>query len=197
MPINKPKRVKLCGKYSCNICFNKSFASYTGLTKLGKLKIKCWDNIKNNDTPITILQGICKKYWFICDYCGHNFESLINNVTGKKNRWCPYCCVPSQKLCNDKKCKFCHNNSFASYNDLTVNNKLKIKCWNNNKNNITPRFVMKYSNKKYWFSCDKCHHDFISTLSGISTDNKWCPYCANSKLCGDSNCGICFTPFNI
>ena len=34
---------KLCLEDSCLICYNKSFASYEGLTQKGKRKVECWD----------------------------------------------------------------------------------------------------------------------------------------------------------
>ena len=64
-------------------------------------------------------------------------------------------------------CEFCFNNSFAS-ND-------KSKYWSI-KNTINPINVFKNSNKKCWFDCDKCGHDFESALSDINNGN-WCPRC--------------------
>ena len=171
--------------------FNKSFASYDGQTAKNNLKINCWLIEKNNNLkPRDVSKQSNKKYWFKCDVCNHDFNSSLANIS-RLNRWCPYCA--NQKLCNDNDCKYCFNKSFASYNEKTEKNNLKIDCWLIKKNNdLKPRDVFKKSNKKYWFKCDVCNHDFNSLLKSISRLNSWCPYCANQKLCNDTNCKHCF-----
>ena len=84
---------------------------------------------------------------------------------------------------------------FSEYTGKTVNGKLKIDCWSD-KNDKTPDEVALNCNKKFWFKCDNCPHEFNTTLSHINNGN-WCPYCTinhmNRKLCKDDNCIICFS----
>ena len=164
---------KLCQNVNCKKCFYKSF--------LSNRKSKFWDYTKNNCTPREVFRSSGKKYWFNCN-CGHDFKISLNNMT--KGKWCPYCCFPPQKLCDDKNCISCSNNSFSS-------NK-KSKYWNEIKNKCIPRDIFKNSNKKYWFNC-KCGHDFSSTLNNI-TNQQWCPYCCfpPQKLCDNKHCISCF-----
>ena len=68
----------------------------------------------------------------------------------------------------------------------------KSDCWNYSKNIVLPENVYLKSNQKCWFICDKCEHDFEIALSNVSL-NRWCPYCANKKLCNDADdCIYCF-----
>ena len=184
---------KLCNDINCNYCFNKSFASYDEKTVNGKLKVDCWHPTKNGElTPRNIAKQSNKKYWFQCDVCNHDFDSSLANVS-KNNNWCSYCANQNKKLCDEDKCSHCYNNSFASYDGKTVNGKLKVDCWHSTKNGeLTPRNIAKQSNKKYWFQCDVCNHDFDSSLANVSGNNRWCSYCANQKLCNDINCNYCF-----
>lgn len=110
---------KLCSEDACSICYNKSFASYKGLTKKGKRKVDCWDYEINKISPREIYKGCNKKFAFICDVCDHSFSTIINSITsiGREN-WCPYCAIPVQKLCEE--CDHCYNKSFASYEGLTI-----------------------------------------------------------------------------
>jgi len=78
----------LCGKEDCDICFNRSLASYTSKTYKGKLKIDCWTNKKL--TPIYIKKDSSNKYLFNCDECGSNFINSSYNIT-VLDMWCPYC----------------------------------------------------------------------------------------------------------
>jgi hypothetical protein len=182
---------EFCNKHTeKNITFERSFASYTEETKNGKLKIECWIKEKNNNkTPRDITKGTTKKYWFKCDICNHDFKTRIDNITCN-TRWCSYC--TNQKLCDDKNCNHCFEKSFASYTEETKNGKLKIDCWIKEKNNKTPRDIFKATNKKYWFKCDICNHEFEKIISSITCHTIWCPYCVSQKLCDDENCNHCF-----
>jgi very-short-patch-repair endonuclease len=40
------------------------------------------------------------------------------------------------------------------------------------------------SNKKYWFNCLKCSHEYEQS-PGKKTSGRGCPYCSNQKRCGD------------
>jgi hypothetical protein len=176
---------KLCDD-DCKFCFNNSFASSD--------KVHCWSE-KNDLQPRDVFLNARKEFLFDCDNYKHEFNSKLCNVT--KQHWCPYCSDPSKKLCKhicddncddecnddcDDSCKMCFNNSFASYT--------KAIYWSN-KNKLKPRDVFKGSDKKYWFNCNVCPHDFYTALSDISNDI-WCPYCAHHKLCDNNNCKMCF-----
>ena len=124
---------KICIDKNCQICFEKSFASYDGKTTNGELKINCWHSTKNGElTPRNLIKRSIKKCWFQCDNCPHSFISSMDNIIS--NSWCPYCCIPSKQFCDDKNCNHCFEKSFASYKDKTVNGKLKIDCWHPQKN---------------------------------------------------------------
>lgn len=182
---------KICGDINCKSCYDRSLASYKDKTKNGKLKIECLNNNKNNNIkPINISIANNKKYWFNCDICNHSFNMRIADMT-KKSYWCPYCSIPCQKLCDDKNCNHCHNNSFASYTDKTQQENLKIDCWDKEKNNyLTSRDVTKSSGRSFWFKCDICDHSFNTKIISIKY-NSWCPYCSNQKICENNNCKIC------
>ena len=65
----------------------------------------------------------------------------------------------------------------------------KSKFWSNkNKQDINK--VALYSNKKYWFRCNQCNHNFYTTISSITYRNHWCCYCGHKKLCEDNDCQI-------
>lgn len=176
LSINKSKNCPycankmLCDNKKCNQCYQKSFALSN--------KIKFWSK-KNKEKPRNIYIKTNKGYWFDCDKCQHEFKMKLNNV--HKNCWCPYCAHVS--LCDNNKCNFCFENSFASHE--------KSKFWST-KNKEKVRNIFKSTAKKFLFDCDICHHEFEQDLNHISTKNMWCPYCANCKLCNDNKCKICF-----
>ena len=74
--------------------------------------------------------------------------------------------------------------SFASYE--------KAQFWHPTKNEtLVPRDVFKQSNKKYWFKCGYCSHDFDSNLGDVVSKGQWCPYCSSKRFCYDNNCQHC------
>jgi very-short-patch-repair endonuclease len=149
---------KLCDNKDCNSCFNKSFASHE--------KSKYWSN-ENQLTPRQLFKGADKnKFMFICD-CGHKLEIGLKNITSQ-GHWCSYC--SHQKLCENKDCSMCFNNSFAS---ITKSEYLNDK-------NVNPRMLFKSTNKKYNFDCNVCNKMFSCQLSDI-TKGVWCSFCVNKS----------------
>ena len=147
---------KICNDNNCNICFEKSFASFEGLTKNNIKKIDCWSN-KNKKNPRNILKSSNKKFIFDCDVCNHEFESRLTKIN--IGQWCPYCSIPCKKLCNGNNCNICFEKCVAGFEGLTKNNKKKGDCWSS-KNKENPRNILKCSNKKFIFNCDVCNHEF-------------------------------------
>lgn len=162
----------LCNDENCVRCYEKSFSSHP--------KAKYWSN-KNQLIPRQIFKSSGKKCCFDCN-CGHDFIKTINAV--KQGSWCPYCSRTPCKLCEDQNCKKCYERSFESHP--------KAIYWSS-KNQLTPRYVFKYSNLKYFFDCP-CGHEFECKLSDITYQNHWCQYCGTSpqKLCSNENCNSCF-----
>ena len=152
----------LCG---CSTCYDRSFATHPRAIN--------WSS-KNEMKPFQVTKSSNKKYWFDCSDCGHELEMILKNVS--IGQWCKYC--NSDGLC-DKDCEFCYNKSFASQPMAIM--------WSS-KNEINPRNIMKRSDKKCWFHCSKCGHEFESALYSVKSDNH-CPYCSNQKIC---KCDYCF-----
>lgn len=169
----KCTRKKLCEDENCDLCLQRSFASHP--------RSERW-SARNESNPRKVFKSSGKKYWFDCDICSHSFEKILNNVTGKEGRWCPYCA--NQKLC-EEECEVCFNKSFASFD------KDKVRCWDSEKNVLKPRNVFKRTGKKFWFNCEKCFHSFEASLDSFSGKGSWCPYCGSARMCL-LDCDSCF-----
>lgn len=159
----------LCKNKECKVCFEKSLASHP--------QAQYWNKDLNGDiTPREIRRGNQKKFWFDCNVCKHTFNAKPNHITN--GSWCPYCA--HLKLCDNEDCEMCFENSAASTS--------KAKLWNYELNNgLTPRNVFKFSTLKYWFTCNRCQHDFFNIHTYL------CPFCSHDKLCPKENeCETCF-----
>ena len=162
---------QLCNDDNCILCFDKSFASYE--------KSKYWSN-KNELKPRQVFKVSAKKYLFNCETCNHEFINNPSHIS--RGRWCPYCCIPQKQLCGNMNCVDCFQKSFASHE--------KVKYWSD-KNELKPEFVLKKGDKRIWFHCNNCSHDFEKQIKYVSKDG-WCPYCNSFKLCENVDCVSCF-----
>jgi hypothetical protein len=151
---------KRCDDKECKLCFENSFANHP--------KSKFWSYEDNETKPWEIMLGTEANFWFLCDKkeCGHKFKISINKITGS-NRWCPYHCIPSKKLCPDENCESCFKRSFASHP--------KSKFWSK-KNDKMPRDVFLWNHDKFLFFCDSCKKDFSTAPESIAS-GRWCPTC--------------------
>lgn len=157
---------KLCDAIKCKICLEKSF----------KPDYRSKFLIDNID-PRMIFKLSNKKYRFKCDICEHIWADSLSHIVGRDS-WCPYC--SSKKLCDNQECKKCFEKSFKS----------NIKSQSLDED-VDPRFIFNFSNKKYKFKCKKCDHKWKDTICHITRDLRWCPYCSNKKLC-KNKCKKCF-----
>ena len=148
---------KLCDKLDCKMCFEKSFASIS--------LVKYWSK-ENTQDPRMLFKSCIALCKFDC-LCGHTFESRLSKITA--GDWCPYCCIPLRKLCDNEKCELCFKNSFASSD--------RAKYWSS-ENKKTPRQVSLHNAEKYIFNCEVCHESFPSAPSHVY-EGKWCPNCKN------------------
>jgi very-short-patch-repair endonuclease len=148
----------LCDVNECTYCYNKSFASH----KKSKYII--------NENPRKIMKHSGNSYNFSCFDCKHTFTMRIADITGEQSSWCPYCSIPTKKLCDKlTECLHCFERSFASHP--------MSKFWDYKKNEIIPRNICKSANSNYNFIC-KNNHNFLQSPGHIM-EGKWCPNCKN------------------
>lgn len=93
------------------------------------------------------------------------------------------CRTNSKTLCSRATCDICKQRSFASHE--------RSREWSN-RNLLTPRDVFKSADKKYWFDCRKCGHEYQLSPAKITGRDIECCYCTNARLCNNNNCGHCY-----
>lgn len=121
---------------------------------------------------------------FGCKECNKQFDKhsdFIDHLFVHHNKY--NCKKRAINLCENDDCELCFNRSFSSH--------YRVKRVHPNKNGDTNfRYVCRNSNKKYWFVCPECNHDFDKKPNHIISES-WCPYCASQKLCEDE-CEQCY-----
>lgn len=158
----------LCKNADCKICFDKSFAS----SKESKFMI-------DNSDPRQIFKNSHTKFKFKCPVCDYEFMKTPHDIAD--GYFCSHCL--GSILCGDESCMKCKEKSVASCDPII------LKRWYNDTN---PLQVLKTTEKKYKFKCEKCLHVFESSICAMVHSTNKCIYCANQKLCGEESCNVCY-----
>jgi very-short-patch-repair endonuclease len=156
---------KLCGDLNCLFCLPKSCYVYKDI----------WSN--KNIEPEKVAINSNKKYLFDCKSCKHDYEQIPRHKTTGSG--CSFC--SGRNICGSLSCGLCFPKSCYEYRDI----------WSD-KNTLSPQEVSIKSNKKIYFNCKSCKHEYEQVVSSKS-EGKGCHYCSNNKICGSLDCGFCLT----
>ena len=126
--------------------------------------LKEWDYDNNEKAPSDYSAVSTKTVSWICPK-GHRYKTSINRRT-KQGRGCPYC--------SGKKI-------LPGYNDLATKFPKLATEWNYGRNGeLTPKDVALTSNKKVWWRCKKCGHEWEALISNRGR-GVGCPKCRYQK----------------
>ena len=158
----------------CGVCSGQQVTLKNCLATLNPELTKEWHPTLNGDlTPYDITCGSHKYVWWQCkDNPKHKWETSVNNRTSNKSV-CPYCS---------------HTLPSEDYN-LLINNPELSSEWDYNKNNKKPEEYLPHSNKKVWWICKKCSHEWNALICNrnIKVNPRGCPECNNFNRLGEKN----------
>ena len=127
-----------------------------------------WHEFKNGDKkPTDFNPGTDDKVWWKCDEAeDHVWEATISSRTGPKKAGCPYC----------RGLKASVTNSITSLMPEIVSE------WDTSKNvEVGPSEVVAGSEKKYWWKCSKCEHEWKISPANRKFGSD-CPACSNKAI---------------
>lgn len=152
------RRSRGCG---CPVCDGKSILpGVNDLSSRSPSLSKEWDWEKNtDDTPETVALHSNRKFYWVCQKCGHSWKASPNNRVAGKG--CPNCAghtvIPEI-------------NSFAAVNPQMIDQ------WDCEKNYpLTVWEVAAYDNRDYHWLCKNGHS--FSASPANRTKGTACPYC--------------------
>lgn len=125
---------------------------------------KQWHPTKNGKlVPENVSVSANKRVWWMCKE-GHEWQAMISSRS--QGVGCPYC--SGLKV-------------LRGINDLATKKPEIAKQWHPTKNGTTlPNDVSEYSNKKYWWICDK-GHEWEASVSDRRS-KKGCAVCSGHKV---------------
>ena len=134
-----------------------------------------WDTKKNGKLVASYSYGSHKKVWWKCNNCGNEWIATIKNRTSGTD--CPKCA--NRKISSSLSKREFNESLAAKYPEL-------LKEWNFDKNNINPKKIAPFSEKKAWWVCSN-GHDYYKKIYERTAKNGGCPYCSGHKVLSGFN----------
>jgi Marseilleviridae restriction endonuclease len=184
----------VCGETDCEHCFSQSVAA-------NKYAVERWSP-RNYVNPIDVKRGSNYEYWFIYDNveCNHTYKKSPKCFIIQNSR-CTYCNETGTKnFCTDATCEKCYERSFESCekSEYWVAEKNTVAYLKDQKRSkgikgkkvlllegdenelISPRFISRGNDRKFWFKCENIHM-FEASPNHITNGNTWCPSCKSNQ----------------
>jgi Zn finger protein HypA/HybF involved in hydrogenase expression len=118
---------------------------------------------RNQILPSEVLVTSRKKYIWECEHCANTWEARPDSRL--RNSGCPFC---SGRYATIKTCL------------ATVNPKLAEQLHPVRNGDVTAFNLTPHSNKKVWWVCPTCRHEYQATVSNRSK-GRGCPECAKHR----------------
>jgi Probable Zinc-ribbon domain len=150
---------------SCSYCSGRLVNKDNCLLTLYPKMAKQWHRTKNGTlTPNDVTAGSPKKIWWGCDVCNNDWIATVNHRT------------------NGTGCPFCNNKKTNKDNCLAnTNPELAIEWHPKNNRNLTPFDVTAGSDKKVWWLCKKCNHEWETNIYHRN-NGTGCPLCMKKRM---------------
>ena len=160
MPIKQKNR-----GVSCPYCSNrKILVGYNDLQTTHSQLLKEWHPIKNAGlSPTNYKANSSVKIWWKCAKCGYEWKTAIEKRAIRKHG-----------------CLNCTNQvTVSGVNDLATLHPKVAQEWHPTKNGfLTPRDIRPKSNRKYWWKCVKCGHEWQASAQSRIHLKSGCPACS-------------------
>lgn len=145
----------------CPFCSGrKVLTGFNDLFTTNPELIPFW-SINNTIDPRKIKRGSNLKAFWVCPNCKGEYHMKVADKA--KGQGCPYCSG---------------HRVLKGYNDLATLQPDLVKDWNYEKNSpLLPEEVTKGSNKKVWWKCHVCKHEWRAIVYDRAVLKRKCPEC--------------------
>ena len=154
-------------KTKCPFCYGKAVDAESSLAAKSPELAQYWHPVKNTVSPTEVAPASNRSFWWRCSQ-GHQWKDSPNNL---------------RKHLPDRVCPYCNHRRVSPEYSLASQNKELAVFWHPEKNAQSPQEVAPYSNKKFWWRCEKGHQwqESISRMQTFGAE-KACPYCNDRKV---------------
>ena len=127
-----------------------------------------WHPTKNGELyPTGVSAGSAKKVWWLCSSCAHEWQAAVN-YRALRGNGCPACAGGV---------------ATTGRKDLATTHPALAAEWHPTKNGVLlPTATSAGSNKKVWWRCSSCAHEWQAMISNRTVGGTGCPACANKTI---------------
>lgn len=153
----------------CLVCNNRVVHPSNCLATTHPQLAKEWHKTKNKKlTPDDVVAGTPKLVWWQCCVCSYEWRTSVAKRKG------------TTKVAGTG-CPACSNKTVTKKNCLAVTSPKVAKEWHPTKNgNLTPLEVTAGSDKRAWWLCQTCHHEWDAPI--YHRKKTGCPICGNKRI---------------
>lgn len=151
----------------CPFCQGHAVDAASSLAGKAPALAQYWHPSKNSRTPAEVSLCSNLRFWWKCPR-GHVWQDTPKHL---------------RKYPSDRVCPYCDHRRVSEEYCLAAQNRRLAAFWHPRKNALTPGEVAPYSNKAFWWICEK-GHEWRETVNQMQVfgAEKACPYCSNRKV---------------
>ena len=162
-----------CSGIGCPVCSgHQVLAGYNDLKTTLPQVAKEWNYERNGSLlPSQVTYGSNKKVWWKCHICGYEWQAVISSR--RNGVGCPEC--------GKKRAALIHS---TPKRGESLEDKFQriANEWNYEKNKeFLPSQVTCSSNKKVWWKCSECGHEWEATVNSRTGQGSGCPKCSKIR----------------
>ena len=120
-----------------------------------------WNYHRNKLLPEEVTVSSAKNVWWVCNR-GHEWRTAVLHRSAENGTGCPYCSgrypIPGET-------------------DLATVNPLLAAEWHPTKNDLEPTQIAANSEKKVWWKCPVCNHEWQAKPAARNSTGTGCPNC--------------------
>lgn len=155
-------------KVGCPFCSNKRvLVGFNDLATTHPKLAAEWNWAKNQGiAPTDVVAGANRKVWWRCAVCQHEWSAMVT-TRAHSGTGCPVCANRVVRIGHNDLASCCPN---------------VAKEWHPSKNEtLTPEQVTPGSNKRVWWLCPKCGHEWKTSVIERAKNATGCPLCSKRK----------------
>lgn len=149
------------GGKKCPVCTGRIASSDNNIATLFPALVEEWAS-RNPVQPSQVTSRCYKEYWWKCAKCGYEWKASPYNRA--KGGGCPSCArhVPTEK------------------NNLTVTHPALVSEFST-RNSMPVHTIIAGSDKKVWWICNVCKHEWKTSVNWRTRSGAGCPRCTRKK----------------
>ena len=167
--------------HRCSYCYNQKIHPLDSFGSLYPEKAKYWSK-RNKKSPYEVAPKVIKKYWFICEDCGSEFERSLNNINSQNGSLKCHNCTTSKG--EQKINKYLKENNIDFIPQKQFNNLIGLKGGNLSYDFYLPKqnLLIEYQGEQHEKFVKNFHNSIKDFEKQLEHDRRKKKYAINHNI---------------